>query len=145
MSKDITKDHSRRAMKYLVELSDGDINKDDHLEAYHKYRKVGQDRVYSLVHGTLDLLIDKIIDEINSNDRMGNDVFDVFEYKSFIYRLEVRDKKGTDYYEFALIGTDHEGDEYEAAYGESEEYNRTLLEGIEYFIHSMVYYAISNT
>jgi len=142
MGDDISKDHSRRAIKYIEDLSNGDVTAKQILEEYKKFRKERDTRGDALSEAMLFLLDDKITNGLQE-DRDNPDKL-VFEYKRFPYRLEVYGN-GTNGYDFVIWNTYLTGQEYKVDEGYRDKYIEAVEEAVVSLVDEIVNYAIFQT
>jgi len=155
MSKSISKNHSRRAMEYIEETSEGDLEYGQILSLYEKFRKDKNTRheVFSrentrqeaLYKSVLSLLGEKIKNGLH--EERGDPGVVIFEYSQFPYRLEVfkeyQEEVGG--YPYSLLYTNSEGEEYAIEENYEEEYKDAIEDGVVALVDNIVSYAIRQT
>ena len=157
MSDDISKDHSRRAMKYIEEMSNKDITYDQILRMYKEYRKDGYDRNKSLYWAVEYFLFDKLVDSegqsydseiteelIQSAVDPNNIEINEIKYGSFPYKLLLLYEPIG--YTYMVIRKNSNGAYSQVEAEFTDRGKITFLEmAVPAFIKTIVSYAISNT
>lgn len=148
MGKSISKNHARRAMEYIEETSEGDLEYGQILSLYEKFRKDRKDkytRQEALYKSIFSLLSDKIRNGLH--EERGDPGVVQFEYEQFPYRLEVFEEYQEEVggYPYSLWYTNRKGEEYTIVENYEEEYREAIETGVVVLIDNIVSYSISQT